>query len=356
MNSQEALTFINQLFQQQGKPILSEFEDALFRGMWDGDDYSIIAAKTGYSDQYVREAGTKLCKRITNELGIKVTKRNFKNPIKHRYNNPPQNPQQKPTTHPLLHPTENPKQKPTTHPLPNPFIPRNGRIENAQEFFNREREIRKIFEILNSNSSVVIIGEEGIGKSSLLWVICQAAATQLNSPRKPIFLDLNNGINNEDDFYHALCDEIDITQSKGYLFSKELKLKPDRILLAIDNIGKLTWQGFTRNIRDQLRGLTEGSNAPLRLILAATEHLDTLFNDSQDGGKTSPLAGICQEVILEPWNETIARNFINSRLATTSVQFTEAEINHLIQQSGGHPRRLMQLCYKRFSRYLDGDK
>ncbi len=126
MNSQEALTFINQLFQQQGKPVLSEFEDALFRGMWNEDDYSIIAGKTRYTNQYVREEGAKLSNRITNELEIIVTKRNFKNPIKNRYNNPPQtkppNPQPKPTNHPLLHP-QNPQQKPTTHPLLHPQNP-----------------------------------------------------------------------------------------------------------------------------------------------------------------------------------------------------------------------------------------
>ncbi len=131
-----------------------------------------------------------------------------------------------------------------------------------------------------------------------------------------------------------------------------MRLHSHRVLLAIDNIGKLTWQGFTRNIRDQLRGLAEGDNAPLRLILAASEPLNTLFNDSQDGGKTSPLAGICQEETINPWDETIARNFINSRLATTSVQFTEDEIIQLLQESGGHPRRLMQLCYQLFARYL----
>ena len=36
----------------------------------------------------------------------------------------------------------------------------------------------------------------------------------------------------------------------------------------------MTWVGFTRGVRDRLRGLAEGSNAPLKLILAASEPLD----------------------------------------------------------------------------------
>jgi hypothetical protein len=103
-----------------------------------------------------------------------------------------------------------------------------------------------------------------------------------------------------------------------------------------------------------LRGLAEGSNAPLKLVLAANEPLGKLFNDSQDESKTSPLAGICQEENLKPWDETTARTFIEARLAMTSVRFTEEEIIQLVQESGGHPRRLMQLCYQTYSRYVEG--
>jgi hypothetical protein len=116
----------------------------------------------------------------------------------------------------------------------------------------------------------------------------------------------------------------------------------------------MTWVGFTRGVRDRLRGLAEGSNAPLKLILSASEPLERLFNDSQDEGKTSPLAGICQEENLKPWDEPIARAFIDARLAMTSVRFTEEEIIQLVQESRGHPQRLMQLCYQTYSRYVEG--
>ncbi|MCL2931276.1 MAG: hypothetical protein MGG11_02965, partial [Trichodesmium sp. MAG_R03] len=50
----------------------------------------------------------------------------------------------------------------------NPFIPLSGTIDSPWLFFNREGEINSIFEVLNSGSSVAIIGEGGVGKSSLL--------------------------------------------------------------------------------------------------------------------------------------------------------------------------------------------
>ena len=235
----------------------------------------------------------------------------------------------------------------------NPFIPQTGKVDDPQLFFGREREIRRVFEVLNSNDSVALIGEEGIGKSSLLSAICQQTENLLFSPRQPIYLDLN-GVRDEDDFYTALCEEVGISKSNGYMLTRALK--KHRVLLALDNVGKMTWEGFTRQVRDHLRGLAEGQNAPLQLILAASEPLDKLFNDSQDEGKTSPLAGICQEENIKPWDEAIACAFIQARLARTSVRFTEEEITQLIQESGGHPRRLMQLCYQNYARYVEDIK
>jgi hypothetical protein len=234
---------------------------------------------------------------------------------------------------------------------PNPFIPLNGRVDALQLIFGREKEIQRIFEVLNSGSSVALIGEEGIGKSSVLYAICQEAQSHLQLPRQVVFLDLNE-VHNEDDFYSALCYEIGISESRGgYQLTRNLRSHTHKVLLALDNLGKITGDGFTRQVRDQLRGLAEGSHAPLKLILVASEPLKDLFNDSQNGGKTSPLAGICQEENIKPWNEATARAFIANRLAPTPIRFTEEEISGLLEKSRGHPRLLTQLCHKTYERY-----
>jgi hypothetical protein len=388
MNSKEALEFINLLFSERRQLILNELEESLFLGFWEDKTYREISANPSWSEQYLREAGAKLCKKIKEDLGINVSKRNFKNQIEYRYkqqaleqasllqqnsneltsppapllagegsnSNSPPFPRREGGLGGLGLPYPN-----TIEPNPNfggredaiinPFIPLSTRVDNLQLFFNRDREIRRVFEVLNSGSSVALIGEEGIGKSSLLWAICQQAESLLHSPRKAVFLDLN-WVNDENDFYSALCHEVGIDESNDYRLTRNLRDR--RVLLAIDNVGKMTWVGFTRGVRDRLRGLAEGSTAPLKLVLAASEPLERLFNDSQDEGKTSPLAGICQEENLKPWDETTARDFIEARLAMTSVRFTEEEIIQLVQESGGHPRQLMQLCYRTYSRYLEG--
>jgi len=352
MDSKEALKFINSLFDEKTKPVLNELEESLFLGFWEGITYAEITAKAFLSDQYLREAGAKLCRRIKEDLGISVSKRNFKNPIEYRYKQ-----QVSEQDSPLQLKPDTLRM--TSPPAPlllgegsnfNPFVPQTGTVDNPQQFFNREREIRRVFEVLNSGSSVALIGEEGIGKSSVLRKICQLAESCLHSPRQPVFLDLNL-VHDEDGFYSALCQEVGIPESRSML---NRNLRSHRVVLALDNVGKMTWEGFTRQVRSHLRGLAEGSNAPLKLVLAANESLGKLFNDSQDESKTSPFAGIFQEENLKPWDETTIRAFIDARLAMTSVRFTEEEIIQLVQESGGHPRQLMQLCYRTYSRYVEG--
>lgn len=353
MDSKQALEFINGLLRENRKQVLNELEVKLFLGMWERKEYTDIVNDGSYSAEHVRDMGAKLCKKITQYLEIKVTKRNFKNSIEGGYQQHLEkaSSSQKPILE-IINPTQGDESQ-SDHPPQqnhNPFIPFNGRVEEKHLFFDREREIRRVFEVLNSGSSVVLIGEEGIGKSSMLWMIYQQAESLLKGKRQPVFLDLNL-LHNESQFYSDLCHEIGIPESKDYQLTRNLR--SCKILLAIDNVGKLTGEGFTRQIRDYLRGLAEGSNAPLKLILAATEPLNNLFKDSQEQGNTSPLAGICQEEHIHSWDEATIRTFITSRLARTSVSFTEEEIIQLIQESGGHPRKLMQLCYRTYWRYVE---
>jgi hypothetical protein len=242
----------------------------------------------------------------------------------------------------------------------NPFIPQHGKIDDPRFFFGREREIRWVFQTLNSGSSVAIIGERAIGKSSVLQAIYREAPNQLHHPRQPIYLDLKN-VCDENDFYGALGHKAGIDTAKGYLLQRALE--SHRFLLLLDEVEKMTWDGFTNQVRGQLRGLAEGNNAPLRLVVAACTSLDTLFPDSQDKNMTSPFKGICIEENLKQWDEKISREFIVSRLqadwltpVAQPVNFTEEEIAGLIAESGGYPQKLMQLCYQTYDRYLKDAK
>src|SRR4028119_1250363 len=237
----------------------------------------------------------------------------------------------------------------------NPFIPQHGKIDDPRFFFAREREIRRVFETLNSGSNVAVIGESAIGKSSLLQVIYREAPSQLRYARQPIYIDLQI-VCDEDDFYGDLCHKAGIEKAKGGNLSRALESNP--LLLLLDEVENMRWDGFTNPTRSVLRGLTEGSNPPLRLVIAARTSLEILFPGKN---MTSPFKG--HEETLKQWDDRICREFIVSRLQASwltpvagPVNFTEEEIAELIAESGGYPQKLMQLCYQTYDRYLKDAK
>jgi hypothetical protein len=128
--------------------------------------------------------------------------------------------------------------------------------------------------MLNSGSSVAIIGERAIGKSSLLQAIYREAPHQLRYARQPIYIDLQI-VCHEDDFYDDLCHKAGIEKAKGGNLSRALESNP--LLLLLDEVENMRWDGFTNPTRSVLRGLAEGNNAPLRLVVAACTSLDTCF-------------------------------------------------------------------------------
>ncbi|MEG4491350.1 nSTAND1 domain-containing NTPase [Microcoleus sp. D3_18_C4] len=234
----------------------------------------------------------------------------------------------------------------------NPFIPQHGKIDDPKFLFGREREIRRVFETLNSGSNVAVIGESAIGKSSLLQAIYREAPNQLRYARQPIYIDLQI-VCDEDDFYGDLCHKAGIEKAKGGNLSRALESNP--LLLLLDEVENMRWDGFTNPTRSLLRGLTEGYNPPLRLVITARTSLDILFPGTN---MTSPFKG--HEETLKQWDEKTSREFIVSRLQASwltpvaqPVNFTEEEIAELIAESGGYPQKLMQLCYQTYAGYIN---
>ncbi|MEM9216725.1 MAG: serine protease [Cyanobacteria bacterium P01_F01_bin.150] len=238
----------------------------------------------------------------------------------------------------------------TQHFPPNPFAPIGGRIDQAHQFFGRQKELRDIFEMLNSGSSVAVIGERQVGKSSLLKAIGRQADSQLLEPRRPVYLNLQDVID-EEDFYEALCDELGIELAKGRMLKKAVRKLEPKVLLLLDEMEKMTWDRFSEQIRSQLRGLADGWDAPLRLVVAASESLDQLFPDSKGG--VSPLKGICLEENLKRWNDTQVRELIAARLVDNPISFSDEEISTIIESSEGHPQRVMLACFRLYNSLRD---
>ncbi|MEA5469218.1 AAA family ATPase [Spirulina sp. 06S082] len=228
----------------------------------------------------------------------------------------------------------------------NPFMKR-GMLDTLEEIYGRDRELRQVFEFLNSGTSVALVGCGGMGTSSLLRAIEQKAPKKLPH-RKLVYLNMRE-ILDRDSYYQTLAAEIGITAEPQFQFQRELKQQ--RVLLLLDKVEQLREHWFDDGVRNQLRAwANSGVRSPLRLVVAAHRPLTELFEDS---GMDSPFANICHELQLQPWDAVTVQGFIEDRLAGTGVQFTEEETEEIIAKSGGIPSQVMLFCYECYEDYRD---
>ncbi len=226
---------------------------------------------------------------------------------------------------------------------PNPFVPLTGRVEDPAQFFEPQGVINNIFETLNSGSSVALIGERGMGKSSILKAIERLAPERLG--RQAIYLDWNL-IPNEDTFWEMVCHGIGVKRCYNHHLIRELQSR--QLLLLLDEVEKMGQQEFGSEIRQQLRGFAQGSS--MKVVIAACVSLDMLFPDAHNS-LLSPFAGLCMEEGILRWNEEMMQNYITDRLAGNPIQFTETEIEQIAQTSQGQPQQLIKACYQLYRKY-----
>ncbi|MGB0385947.1 MAG: caspase family protein [Ardenticatenaceae bacterium] len=229
----------------------------------------------------------------------------------------------------------------------NPFGDR-GRITDPKRFFDRKELMRQIFEELGKGMSVSLVGEREIGKSSILSMICEWGAQELKLPREAFAYLSMQWVHDEEEFYEALCDALHIKSSRGYKLTRALRSSGKRYVLCLDEIEKMSWDGFSKRIRSHLRGLADGHDAPLTLVIASRLPLADLFSDSHHKYNDSPLANLCHQLDVGPFSPQIARNFLLHRLRGTNVTFSDPDINLLLTHSGGHPAKLQALAAKLF--------
>jgi hypothetical protein len=339
MNLQTAFDWFCDYYAAQTGNVLKEDEILALMSIWEEKSYEEITGNPHVSLYYIIQLVDSLLQKFKDVFGYKVTRNDLKSAIEREYR------KEFPKDTMADSKVSTVNQSPN---LANPFPPRRGVIDNPELRYFRTQQIERIFELLNSGSSVSLIGQEGMGKSSLLLEICRQAPSKLTSSRIPIYLDLSV-IDDDAHFYSELCDSLKIEGKTKRDLNRALK--DQRVLLAIDNVEKMTWEGFTFSLRSFLRGNAERSNAPLKLVLASRNPLSSVFEDNQKT-MTSPLAGICIEEILALWSEETVRDFIAARLQNTGISFSEAEINQLKIATNGHPKKLMIHCRELYDQKL----
>ena len=86
----------------------------------------------------------------------------------------------------------------------NPFT-ENRIIKSSAKFFGRKEEIHHIINRLRNMQSVSIVGEQRIGKSSLLYHLHQIGSEKLGLSYRFVYIDLQDVRNHTDILHFALC-------------------------------------------------------------------------------------------------------------------------------------------------------
>ena len=75
LDVETAIKFVESLLRERKRDSLTPMEQAIFKGSWENKEYPEIAAKPGWNEGVVRNTGSGLWKRLTEVLGVKVTKK-----------------------------------------------------------------------------------------------------------------------------------------------------------------------------------------------------------------------------------------------------------------------------------------
>ena len=235
------------------------------------------------------------------------------------------------------------QQLPAPQTIANPFGDR-GRIEDAARYFLRQPITREVLDELRKHQSVSIVGETYSGSSSLLWYLTQMGPQLLNVPPKDFaYFDLQL-VRSEDDFFAYLCETLGVATARGYQLARALRGR--HVFLCLDEIERMSWKGFSPDIRSELRGLADGNSAPLTLVIASRTPLERLFPDSPE--MTSPLAGLCTQFTFQPFTLKEAIELVRFRLAGSGYSLPDSAVETAWRESGGVAATLQKALHDLF--------
>ncbi len=259
----------------------------------------------------------------------------------------------------------------------NPYISGEP-IRRADMFFGREDILRRILQILHSNS-VMIHGERRIGKTTMLHQIANQLI-ELNDPEYrfiPIYMDLEG--TPQEAFFHTLMGEI-IAVTESHLQGKHLDLAFDHT--PVEEYGD---REFTNDLRTLLAALREsGDSREVRLILLMDEmdiindydsliqqQLRRIFMQTFTRNLGAVVAGIqiskewdriespwynlFNEIRLTPFTPEQARELIEEPVRGV-YKWDEDAVEFIIEKSEGRPHRIQQLCLEAVNQMIEAGR
>jgi len=244
--------------------------------------------------------------------------------------------------------------------IENPFINRQM-IKNENDFIGRKRELSTIISRLRNGSSVSVVGERRIGKSSLLYHLFLTGNKRLDDINKTsyrlFYIDAHSALfSSPSDFASEIVTAFTISHD-----AEEVKEKPLKVLtrglktfrksgtlpiLLIDEFEKLSEKKaiFVDSFFESLRSCC---NSNMLAIVTASQH--TLKNLTEKNGLTSPFWNIFYSVPIggfavdDDHNKNEVIDFIHRFWDALSP--SDEEVLFLLNYGSNHPLVLQTVSF-----------
>lgn len=219
----------------------------------------------------------------------------------------------------------------------NPFAER-GRITEPQRFAGRWSELSMVFDAIQARRPVLVSGPPGIGKSSLISHVADAAAANLErEDLRAFYLDLAEA-DSAADVFRAVVAALGQRGDTASALEVALLADDAPTLLALDNAQAAVAAGWGEGLLEALARMARGGAL---MLVAAAEGQPPLLSE--------PFA----QVRLGAFAPAEVRLLAEAYLDGTGVEFTPAELRALAGLSAAHPAYLQRAASHLFRSKLE---
>jgi hypothetical protein len=256
----------------------------------------------------------------------------------------------------------------------NPFTYGNP-VNDPTAFIGRNREVKRILDILHKGGNVSLIGDFRMGKSSMLYMLANPIFIQRSDDKEyflPIYFSLDvmdksatpiqfwqlilKGLRQQTKDASTIAKIDGLLTEQVFAFSSVIDFFKSQglpIVLLLDEFETIAESpNFDKIFEGHLRYLIN-SDIALRVVTSSRVPLYEMYtNRPLPSG--SPLFNAFMNVYLPLFSLEDARQLISYTLQTSPFGFRESEISYIFQISGGHPYLLKVASHFLFQAYLDG--
>lgn len=235
--------------------------------------------------------------------------------------------------------------------LENPFTER-GRITDPRRFAARWRELSQIFERLEARRPVLVVGERGVGASSLLTHLAQAAGAVLERPElQAFYLDLAL-LPDAESCYRLINEALGSPGADPTTLELTLIEGGEPVLVCLDNVGAAIAAGWGAGLLERLARMARvGARAPVDFSESGGELLLVAASGQPPPRLSEPFA----LVPLGAFSLTDVRLLAEAYLENSGVSFTPTELRALHALSAGHPAYAQRAAYHLFRAHTEPD-